>query len=449
MAEGLRLKNDLDATEFDILGYEKDLGNPASNGNILSSTTAGVRSWIAPTSGTAKTVTVGTDDANNTYDFPATAAGLQDALNDISANDTIIIYEEMTLSSVTITMPSIIFKMQGFGESDSITVGGNLKRISIDMTDLIFDVTGGEVFLENFDFFGSGTSGFIGDTLSAENCSFQNEDSVFGAMTFGQMDVFVRRCFLYDASLNMFVTGLQALSLGIEDCDIACANVSFIQSTGGLGEIVMDLVNVNFSDLTLRFIKNSTLTTNSDVTATVSGYNRLPVGTTTAPIFEPVDTSFQGFWAIGNGSPEVYPELFRIVVSDKGSLLEKYYPFQPEVAFDSLPGVGSPTAYGSGLQWDATVNGCVTMEYVITTTEFGQNDFGASGSLRIVIQGSNTSLVFLNDENRMEVNIGTPVSTVFSVDVVSVNCRLLYTGQGGSIHFFNIKHTILINTITP
>lgn len=32
-------------------GYEPALGNPASNGHILSSTTAGVRSWIAPPAG--------------------------------------------------------------------------------------------------------------------------------------------------------------------------------------------------------------------------------------------------------------------------------------------------------------------------------------------------------------------------------------------------------------
>lgn len=449
MPEGLRLKNDLDATEFDIFGYEKDLGNPTASGNILSSTDAGVRSWIAPTSGTAKTVTVGTDDANNTFDFPATGAGLQDALDDISDNDTIIIYEGISLSSATITMPNITFKMQGFGESDSISVGLNAKRIEFNLTGAIFDVSSGDVYLENFDFIGSGISGFIGDSLFAENCSFKNDDGVFGAMTFGQMNVSVRRCFLFDASQNINVTGLEALSLWIEDCEIACPNVSFIQSTNGLGELSMDLVNVNFSDLTLRFIKNSTLTTNSDITATTRGFNRLPVGTTTAPIFEPVDTSFQGFWAIGNDAPEVYPELFRIVVSDKGSLLEKYYPFQPEVAFDALPGVGSPTAYGGGLEWDATANACITMEYVITNQPFGASNQGASGSLRIVIQGVNTSLVFLNDENRMEVSISSPMTTVFSVDVLSVNCRLLYTGQGGSIHFFNIKHTILINTISP
>ena len=48
---------DADAVVLLLDGYEPDLGNPGTSGHVLSSTTAGVRSWVAQSGGGASDVT--------------------------------------------------------------------------------------------------------------------------------------------------------------------------------------------------------------------------------------------------------------------------------------------------------------------------------------------------------------------------------------------------------
>ncbi|WP_321437249.1 hypothetical protein [uncultured Bacteroides sp.] len=73
--------------------YENNLGNPASNGMILSSTTAGVRSWVAPyshptsgvTAGTYRSVTVDENGHVTAASNPNTLSGYGISATDITA----------------------------------------------------------------------------------------------------------------------------------------------------------------------------------------------------------------------------------------------------------------------------------------------------------------------------------------------------------------------------
>ncbi len=59
------------ATTTDLADYEPELGNPAANGYILSSTTAGVRSWIPDTSGSGNQTVVFADTATRVAATPS------------------------------------------------------------------------------------------------------------------------------------------------------------------------------------------------------------------------------------------------------------------------------------------------------------------------------------------------------------------------------------------
>lgn len=58
---------DADAVTLLLDGYEPDLGNPGTSGHVLSSTTAGARSWVAQSGGGASDVT----DLTTTTGLPA------------------------------------------------------------------------------------------------------------------------------------------------------------------------------------------------------------------------------------------------------------------------------------------------------------------------------------------------------------------------------------------
>ncbi len=121
--------------------------------------------------------------------------------------------------------------------------------------------------------------------------------------------------------------------------------------------------------------------------------------------------------------------------------------FLDEQGFPNLA-TGTNTAFGSTMEWASTANAVVTMEYVCTQVVFGNSTFGASGSIRIIIQGNATANVALSDENRFEIDLSNAANIVFSVDVSASVARLLYTSTSiTAIRFFNIKYTTYTNSI--
>lgn len=66
---------DADAVVLLLDGYEPDLGNPGTSGHVLSSTTAGVRSWVAQSGGGASDVTDLTTTTGNVAEMVNVAAG--------------------------------------------------------------------------------------------------------------------------------------------------------------------------------------------------------------------------------------------------------------------------------------------------------------------------------------------------------------------------------------
>ena len=64
----------------DTASYEPALGNPSTNGYVLSSTTAGVRSWIAMSGGGGSVTLTGDVTGSGTSSVPTTVSGIQNSV---------------------------------------------------------------------------------------------------------------------------------------------------------------------------------------------------------------------------------------------------------------------------------------------------------------------------------------------------------------------------------
>lgn len=140
----------------------------------------------------------------------------------------------------------------------------------------------------------------------------------------------------------------------------------------------------------------------------------------------------------------------------KNNLVMNRFDFNGDVLQEPFIGTNLPASItttpldATNLAWDSTGFGMVHMNYVVSQTAFGNNDFTASGSIRIIINGNSTALVFLNDENRMEISDTNKCSVEFDADVQSNLCRLVYTADANfGIKITNIRYVSYDSGITP
>lgn len=121
--------------------------------------------------------------------------------------------------------------------------------------------------------------------------------------------------------------------------------------------------------------------------------------------------------------------------------------FQEEVDKLLAGSVVTNTVVDSNLQWSSNQSSIIKLDYLITESPFGDATFTRAGTLTIVVTGDSTSLVFIDDTSALETSV-TTTGTVFDVDVLSSQVRLLYqkpsSGNAG-VRFFNISHQIQAN----